>query len=232
MSKKFSKELSEYGLTIISGMAEGIDEYAHQSCLESGGKTIAILPSGFKNIFPEKNKTLYKKILDNQGLILTEYEENVKAESRNFLDRNRIISALSIGILVIEGGYRSGTSVTAKIAKRQGKKIFCIPSSLENSKGLVPNKLIKEGNILVTNVQDIIQNYKELNLKKVKIKSQKLIDDEYKEIYSILKEEMHINQICKITNSSIQEVNAKLIMLELEDKVISLPGNYYKRKEV
>lgn len=233
---KFSKELSLYGLTIISGMAQGIDSFAHIGSIETTGNTIAVLPSGFNNIYPEENKELYEKILENGGLLISEYEENEKASSEKFLERNRIVSGLSIGTLVIEGGYRSGTSVTANLSKKQGKNVFCIPSSLENSKGITPNKLIKEGAYLVTQVQDIICKYPELKLNKKNIETKIIkdykINDEYKEIYNILDKEkqIHINEITKRLKIDISEVSYKLMMMELEDKVVSFPGNNYKRK--
>lgn len=236
MTEKFTKELVEYGLTIISGMAKGVDKYAHYTCLKNLGKTIAVLPNGLNKIELKESKKIYKDILENNGLIITEYEENEEASSEKFLARNRIVSALSIGVLVVEGGYRSGTSVTARIAKEQGKPIFCIPSSLENNKGITPNRLIKQGAHIVTQIEDIIEHYKDLNLKKKENKNEveelKNIDvsEEEQRIYNILKETKHINEICKELKLSIQEVSSKLMMLELEEKVISLPGNYYKIK--
>jgi len=234
MAKKFSRELSLYGLTIVSGLAEGVDSFAHSEALEVGGNTIAVLPSGFKNIFPKCNQKLYEKILYNKGLIISEYQEEEVATSNKFLERNRIISGLSIGVLVVEGGYRSGTSVTANLAKKEGKKIFCIPSSLENRKGVTTNRLIKEGAFLVTEVEDIISKYPEINLKKIKIKKCKdnSISEEYKEIFDIInnEKEIHINDIAKKLKLDINEISYKLMMLELEDKIVSLPGNNYRIK--
>lgn len=237
IAEEFSKKLAQYGLVIISGMAKGIDSFAHMGCICGKGSTIAVLPSGTKNIYPKENKNLYKKIIENGGLIVTEYDEQQQADSNKFLERNRIVSGLSIGILVVEGGYRSGTSVTARLAKKQGKDIFCIPSNLENSKGITPNELIKQGAFLVTEVEDIINKYPELNLKKIKIENIENIEnieikDEYKTIYNILDKEkqIHINEISKKCKLSIDEINYKLMLLELEDKIISLPGNNYKRK--
>lgn len=233
MAKKFTKELSLYGLTIVSGMAEGIDEIAHTTSLEIQGKTIAVLPCGFNNIFPQKNKKLYKQILENEGLVISEYEENEEATYKYFLERNRIVASFSIGTLVVEGGYRSGTSVTAKITKKLGKNVFCIPSSLENSKGITPNRLIQEGAFLVTKPENIIKKYSELNLKKKEIMNQKEkeVEPELKEIYDILNHEkpIHINEIVKTTHMQISEINYKLMMLELQEKIVSLPGNNYKK---
>lgn len=233
MAKKFTKELSLYGLTIVSGMAEGIDEIAHITSLEIQGKTIAVLPCGFNNIFPQKNKKIYKQILENEGLVISEYEENEEATYKHFLERNRIVASFSIGTLIMEGGYRSGTSVTAKITKKLGKNVFCIPSSLDNPKGITPNRLIQQGAFLVTKPEEIIKKYPELNLKKKEIikQKEKEVSQELKEIYDILsyEEPKHINAIVKITHMSINEINYKLMMLELEEKIVALPGNNYKK---
>lgn len=237
MAKKFAKELSLNGFTIISGMAKGIDTFAHIGCIEGNGNTIAVLPSGLKNIYPEENKEIYEKIIENNGLIVTEYEENIKESSKRFLERNRIVSGLAIGTLVIEGGHRSGTSVTARLTKEQNKNVFCIPSNLDNSKGITPNKLIKDGAYLVTEVEDIINKYPDLKLQKIKNKildNKKInkINKEYKDIYNLLDREkiIHINEIVKISKLDISEVSYKLMMLEIEGKIISLPGSNYKIK--
>lgn len=244
MAKKFSKELSSIGFTIISGMAEGIDSFAHLGSIEVKGNTIAVLPSGFNNIYPKENIDLYNKILNNNGLVITEYEKDEKATSSKFIERNRIVSGLAIGTLVIEGGHRSGTSVTARLSKEQGKKVFCVPSNLNSSKGITPNKLIKEGALLITETDDIICHYPELTLEEIKkqkyeeVKQEKIkvednsVNKEYKTIYNILSKDksVHINEIVKKLKLDINEVNYKLIMLEIEGKIVSLPGNNYKRK--
>lgn len=235
MAKKFAKELSFNGFTIISGMAKGIDSCAHIGCIEENGNTIAVLPSGLENIYPKENKNLYEEIIENNGLVVTEYENTTKQCYERFLERNRIVSGLAIGTLVIEGGYRSGTSVTARLTKEQGKNVFCIPSSLNNPKGITPNRLIKDGAYLVTEVEDIINKYSDLKLNKInKTQNTKMdkINDEYKDIYMLLNKEkaMHINEIAKKLNIDISEVSYKLMMLELEDKIISLPGSNYKIK--
>ena len=165
MAKLFAQRLSKYKINIISGMARGVDKYAHLATIENKGSTIAVLPSGFNKIYPKENEYIVNKILDAGGAVISEYEPDEMVKSKNFIERNRIVSALSDGILIIEGGYRSGTAVTARIAKEQNKKIFCVPSSLENPKGLVPNKLIHEGAAHVRNEEDIIENFDKVALK-------------------------------------------------------------------
>ena len=132
IAQKFATELSYIGLTIIRGLAKGIDTQAHIGSYNKKGKTIAVLPSGFNNIFPKENIDLSKKILLNGGLLLSEYPPETIQKSSNFLSRNRIVSGLSIGVLIVEASYRSGTSVTAKYAKSQNKPIFAIPHEIDN----------------------------------------------------------------------------------------------------
>lgn len=126
----FVKEFVKYGLTIVSGMALGIDSIAHKTALKYGGNTIAVLPCGFNNIFPKENIELYNEIIEKNGAVITEYELNTKAEYQKFLDRNRIVSGLSMGVLVVEAAYRSGTTVTARDALKQKRDVFCIPRKL------------------------------------------------------------------------------------------------------
>lgn len=167
LTRKFAYELSKQGLIIISGMAKGIDTIAHEETIDAKGKTIAVLGSGFNNIFPKENSKLYKKILENEGLIISEYAPEVQVQSKQFLERNRIVSGLSIGVLVIEAGYRSGTSVTARIAKKQNRKIFVLPHEINDKYGVGTNKLIQKGAMLVTSTKDIIENFKFLKYKEI-----------------------------------------------------------------
>lgn len=127
IEEKFVRELALRGITIVSGMAVGADTVAHKETLEVGGNTIAVLPCGLNNIYPCENIELFHKIIEDGGLVVTEYEENVEATDDKFLKRNRIVSGLSKGVLVVEAKHRSGTSVTARLAKEQGRKVFALP---------------------------------------------------------------------------------------------------------
>ena len=223
----------EYDVNIISGLALGIDKIAHITALENSGKTIAVLPSGLNNIYPKQHKELVKKIIDHGGAVISEYEENVKATSKSFIERNRIVAGLAIGTLIIEAGYRSGTSVTARLTTEQGKTTFCIPSSLENSKGITTNKLIQNGSKLVIKVDDIINNYPNIKFEKIHKKEQiKNIPKELEDIYNVIeKVPQDINNITRKSKLSINEVNYKLMLLQLENLIIELPGQRYIRNE-
>ena len=233
--KKFAQEFIKYNLTIVSGMALGIDKIAHKTAIRNGGKTIAVLPSGLENIYPEENLELYNEIILNGGCVISEYEPKINASSKNFLERNRIVSGLSLGTVVIEAAYRSGTSVTAKIAKEQGRDVFCIPGSLDNPKSIGTNNLIKEFAKIVTSPKDVINNYNFLH--KIEVNSSTLVEEqipeEYKKIYSLITDiPINVNDIVKKSLLELREVSSKLTMLELDGKVVKLPGNMYIRGDL
>ena len=231
--KKFVKNLVEYNINIISGLAVGIDSIAHKTCLKNSGKTIAVLPSGLDNIYPSKHKELAQAIIDNGGAIISEYENNIKAESKKFLERNRIVAGLGIGTLVIEGGARSGTSVTAKYTIESKKPVFCIPSSLENIKGKTTNELIQKGSNLVTDVEDILNYYPDIIFSKKEIEHKDIILDipeDLRMIYKVINDvPLDVNEIVRKTGLSIGEVNYKTMLLQLEDKIVELPGQRFVR---
>ena len=237
MCKKFVENLVEYNINIISGLAFGIDSIAHKTCLKNFGKTIAVLPSGLENICNATNKILIDEILASGGAVISEYENNISADSNKFLERNRIVAGLGIGTLVVEAGYRSGTSVTAKFTHQNEKPVFCIPSSLENIKGKTTNELIQKGAKLVTCIEDIIEEISKINPKIVFCKRNVEVKNinydipiellnVYKKISNIPKD---INQISRETGLSISEVNYKTMILQLEDKIIELPGQRFVR---
>lgn len=125
--KKFCKEFIARDIVIVSGMAVGIDEVAHKTAINYGGKTIAVLPSGLRNVYPKENMDLFNLIIENDGLAISEYSENIAGISSRFLERNRIVAALGECLLVVEAKYRSGTSVTAGLARKQDKSVFAVP---------------------------------------------------------------------------------------------------------
>lgn len=169
----FCRDLIEYNLNIVSGMALGIDSVAHWSSVNEGVPTIAVLPCGLENIYPKENIKLFKKIIDGGGAVISEYMPKVEANSHTFIQRNRIVAGLSMGVLVIEAAFRSGTSITAKIAKDNGRPVFCIPGSLDNIKSIGTNNMIKEGAFIVTEATDIVSKFKFLK----KVRKKREVDD-------------------------------------------------------
>ena len=217
----------------------GIDSVAHIKTLEEKGKTIAVLGCGFNNIFPKENEGLFKKIIDSGGLIISEYEPEVEATSEKFLERNRIVSGIALGVLVIESAYRSGTSVTARIAKEQGKKVMAIPHGIYEKTGVGNNRLIKNQiAVMVRTTKDIIDEISEVqyidykenveinsNVKKV------CLNNEYNEVYQFISQvPCTVNEIYKKTNKSISEINNILLMLELEGYIKKVARGYKVEK--
>lgn len=152
----FSYEFAKQGVCIISGMAKGIDSYSHKGCINAKGKTIAVLGSGLDQIYPKENSILYNEILQTEGLILSEYVIGTKPNKLNFPARNRIISALSDGIIVVEAKEKSGTLNTVDFALDQGKDVFVIPGNITSSNSIGTNELIKQGAKCITDVRDIL----------------------------------------------------------------------------
>ena len=231
LAKKFASELSAQGLVIASGMAKGIDTAAHIGALKQNGKTIAVLGNGLNYIFPQKNKKLYNEILENDGLIISEYPPETEPASNLFLERNRIVSGISIGILVIEAAYRSGTSVTAKFAKEQNKKIFVLPHEIDESHGVGTNQLIRKGAILVTSTKEMIEEFAFLNYKEIEKTEEridkKIVKKEYKEIYELIANGVNtINEIYRKSNKPMSEVNRILFMLEVEEYITKTKEGY------
>lgn len=214
ITEEIVTKLVKKDIIIISGLAKGIDSKAHQACINSGGKTIAVIGSGFNNIYPKENKKMYKKIIETGGTIVSEYSPDTPVDSRNFPKRNRIVSGLSEGVVMIEGKYRSGTTITAQCALNQNKKVFCLPHSISNSYGIGPNSIIQKGGILITKADDIIKEFQKDGIKF----KEKEIKKKYKsDILKLLSKEILTKEELSIkTNKSISEVNQELTILELE----------------
>lgn len=225
-AQRFSKSLSKAGICIISGLANGIDTIAHVNSMEEEGRTIAVIASGINNIYPPENKILVEKILENDGLIISEWEPNEKVYMSRFPRRNRIVSGLSDGVLVVEANSKSGSTITARYAKKQRREVLCIPGRIDEVRSGGTNKLIQEGANLIISPKDImeIMEWKEQE-------NEVPLDGEYKEIYEVIGElPQSADEIALRLNKSIQEVNEKLFMLEVDGFIKSLPGDMYIRK--
>ncbi len=163
VADKFAGELSSYGFTIVSGMAEGIDSYAHKGALNMNGKTIAVLGCGVNNI-PSSRATLYKSIIASGGAVVSEFRPNEYVQKGFFVTRNRIVSGMCNGVLVVEGTDKSGTLITAQYAANQGKDVFAPPVPINSILSQAPNILLRNGAKLATCVEDILEEY-DINIK-------------------------------------------------------------------
>lgn len=216
----FAKELAQAGITIVSGFAPGIDTICHKTCLEVGKRTIAILGTGLerRSIYPQSNLNLVEKILKSGGALISEFEPWQRGTKFTFPRRNRLISGISKGVLVVEAKEKSGALITASFAKEQGKKVFAVPGSIfsKNSKGT--HWLIRQGAKLVEDPKEIL---KELGIEKEKITEKEV--GEGRLILKVLEEgPLHIDEIVKRTKLSPQKVISLLTELELEEKVKNL----------
>lgn len=230
-ARKFAKQISDLGINIISGMAMGIDSIAHTSCIENLGNTIAVLPSGFNNIYPKSNLKLYNQILSSNGLVITEYPSKVTASSDKFIERNRIIAGLSLCVIVVEASHRSGTSITAHLAIEQGKKVFCIPGNLESKYSVGTNTLIQEGANLLMCIDDIISRYPFLKERRTKKKTI-TIPENYKVLYENITDiAISIDELKQKIPMEISDLNFQLTMLEMDGYIIQLPEGRYIRNE-
>ena len=216
-------------VTVVSGLARGIDAVAHKTAVELGGRTIAVLGSGLDCIYPAENRQLARDIVNGSGAVISEYALGVKPEAKNFPPRNRIISGLSFGVVVVEAGERSGALITTNFALEQDREVFAVPGNITSPASKGPNKLIQQGAKLVTKVEDILE---ELNLSRVVEKTavQLALPETAEEvaIYTNLSTQaVHIDELCRSTGLSTGLVSSTLTLMELKGLVQQVGGMNY-----
>jgi len=221
-------DLAEAGLTIISGLAPGIDTFSHLAAVERKKRTIAVLGTGLdeKSIYPQTNLKLARKILETGGCLISEYPPGTPGSKFTFPQRNRIISGLSLGVLVVEAKQKSGALITAEWAKKQKRLVFAVPGPIHSSNSKGCHYLIKNGAKLVENANDILE---ELNLPKKELSSfYRGETEEENLILNALKEEaLYIDKIIEKTKISTAKVASTLAVLEIKGKIRNLGGNIY-----
>ncbi len=220
--------LARNGITIVSGLAKGIDGLAHQVALEAGGRTIAVLGSGLDVIYPPEHKALAQAIAEN-GALVSEYPLGTPPEATNFPPRNRIISGLAKGVLVVEAGESSGALITAEFALEQDREVFAVPGSIFYKTCRGTNRLIQQGAKLVLSVEDILE---ELNISAVKAKEEvraavPTTDTESLILSHLSSEPTHIDEIKRATGLSISEVSSTLAIMEIKGLVRQVGGMHY-----
>ena len=225
---RLSTDLAQAGVTIVSGLARGIDAVAHDATLKSGGRTLAVMGNGLDTVYPSEHRNLARRITE-QGAVLSEYALGVPPEARNFPARNRIISGLSHGVIVVEGRWSSGAVLTAKIALEQGREVFAVPGSILSPSSEGPNRLIKEGAIPVQSVDDILES---LNLTRVaqQIDARQALPSDPVEVRlleMLSAEPRHIDEIRREAEMAVSDVSSTLALMELKGMVRQVGGMQY-----
>jgi DNA processing protein len=245
MAEQFGRELSRVGATVVSGLARGIDGIAHRAALDAGGRTIAVLGCGIDRCYPEEHRSLQEAI-GRQGAVLTEFPLGAPPLSHHFPRRNRLISGLSLGVVVVEAGERSGSLITARLALEQGREVFAVPGNLGAGGSVGTNRLIKAGATLVEGIDDILSAVAAQLEHRPAVASsstghaprariaagtrpvtEPLTTDEGALVEHIGSEPCHMDELAVRSGRPVQQVAALLLSLELKGTVRRLPGNFY-----
>jgi DNA processing protein len=231
VTEKFAYELANFGVTIVSGLARGVDTIAHKAALSAGGRTVAVLGNGLDTTYPPENEILAREIIKKGGAVVSEYPLGYPAIPVNFANRNRIVSGLSRAVIVIEGAEKSGTLLTASHAAEQGRTVFAVPGAITSPMSAAPLFLLKNGARIATNSNDVLE---ELNMQ-VRVDREKIENilptgEEEKNLLEILKNEpMHLDELVRITEYSTSEISARLTIMEMKGMVKSLGKGIYKK---
>lgn len=230
MAEKFSRDLARHGFTIVSGLARGIDSCAHDAAVKCGGATLAVLGSGLDRIYPDENKKLAGQICE-RGALISEYAMGTKPDAPNFPKRNRIISGICVGTIVVEAGQSSGALITADDALEQNREVFAIPGNVNNPRSFGCNRLIQQGAKLVQSVEDILEELS--GIERPSTGQQELLPiidldtDEDKVFRALTHEPLHIDFIAKQIGLTTAQTLGVLLKLELKSLVHQLPGKMF-----
>jgi DNA processing protein len=228
VARTLSGDLVRNGATVVSGLARGIDGEAHRAALDAGGRTIAVMACGLDRVYPPEHRNLAHEISKN-GALISDYPIGTKPEARNFPPRNRIISGLSLGVVVVEAGQKSGALITVDFAVDQGREVFAVPGNIlsRSSKGC--NRLIQNGAKMVLGVDDILE---ELNMtmieQQTEVRAALPADETEAQLMALVSEEpRHVDDICRQSQLPVQQVSSTLAMMELKGMVRQVGGMQY-----
>jgi len=235
---EFARHLSAAGLVVTSGLAIGIDSACHQGALDANGTTIAVTGTGLDRVYPAKNKELAHSIIEQRGTLVSEFPVGTPVRPDNFPRRNRIISGLSLGTLVIEAAIKSGSLITARYAAEQGREVFALPGSIHNPLARGCHRLIKQGAKLIETADDIISELKPLAVAQQYLsqdtdKKQELTNNLNKDHLQLLNEmgydPVAVDEIVQRSGLTAEEVSSMMLILELQGNVAPSPGGCYIR---
>ena len=234
--KKFTdllvKHLSNYCVSIVSGMAYGIDAVAHNASLKFGATTIGVLAHGLNEIYPPKHKNLATEMLKKSGGLLTEFQHTAKPDKFNFVKRNRIVAGMTDGTIVIESREKGGSLITAGLAESYNRELFALPGRVSDHRSSGCNELIKNNKaIMITSPADITNHFAWSVSAKQNIEAQTNgLNEQERKVLKLLaaNESTHIDQIKAQFDLKNGELSAIILNLELEHRIVSLPGNFYK----
>ncbi|NOQ94719.1 MAG: DNA-protecting protein DprA [Methylophaga sp.] len=229
----FAQSLVQHGFTITSGLALGIDAASHQGALNAGGHTIAVTGTGLDRVYPARNKDLATEIA-NSGVLISEFPPGTTAKANHFPRRNRIISGLCIGLLVVEAAKKSGSLITARMALEANREVFAIPGSIHNPLARGCNALIKEGAKLVENTQDIFEELGEYNQQPEIIKQESFkttLDLEKQNLLNLIMfSPTSVDWLVQESGFSVEVISSMLLMLELQGYIATTAGGYIRIK--
>ncbi|MBI1921933.1 MAG: DNA-protecting protein DprA [Geobacter sp.] len=228
-TERLSKELAGCGITIVSGMARGIDTTAHKGALAGGGRTLGVLGCGIDLVYPPENRPLFEQVIAN-GALISEFPMGTLPLAENFPRRNRIISGLSNGVLVVEAALQSGSLITAQMALEQGRDVFAVPGNIDSGASQGTNQLIKQGAKLISSVQDILDELPGCATPIPVTPPERRFDlspDEEKVHRQLAATPLHIDEITAKSALTAGDVSAILLRLELKGAVQQLPGKYF-----
>ena len=239
-AEKFASDLSERNFTIVSGLARGIDTSAHKGALKQGGRTIAVIGSGFRHLYPQENKELAEEI-SRCGAVISEFPINAKPLSQNFPRRNRVISGLSLGVLVVEAARNSGALITADCALEQGREVFALPGKIDSGNSFGTNGLIKQGAKLVSCADDIIEEFNipiatnpnKREVKDTSLESSICLSGNESLLYNLISDQpVLLDEIAQNTSIGIPEISRILLKLEIHKLIRQLPGKQFIKAPV
>ena len=229
MTAQIAQKLVNHSVTIVSGLARGVDSVAHEVAVDGGGRTVAVLGSGIDCIYPPENRRLAERIADGRGAVISEYALGVQPEAKNFPPRNRIISALSLGTVVIEAGERSGALITAKFARDQGREVYALPGNVTNRNSIGTNRLIQQGAKLLTNADEILEDL-QLDRAAEQQTVQLALPDSAEEaalIPHLVTTPIHVDELSRLSGMPAALVSSTLTLMELKGVVRQVGGMQY-----